>query len=345
MSFELTQKVLRNRLNISPCEKLLLAILADKIDHKGFCYPSYNTLAKLTNYCRRHVIRGIKNLVKHNLIIVTKIIGTGNQYIIDEKVLDKMIDEVKKGESTGDIMSLALVSGSHPPSDILSPPPCQDVTLVNKVVNKEVDKGSKVISKNKITKSNSGSKEGVGEQMKTIIIKPSKNPLKAKVIDEHGSIEYEVSGEEMKIEDLDIAKFQKTYKKKMNPIDIWRNAVVDFQNEHLLAVVDLKFTQVQAGIMNKVAKKLEGRFKDSLEHAVWNWGKFVKYVLLHAGGTDKPLSPNIHFFVFHSNLALLFFQKKIDTKIKPKKIKVTKKTVTDAHTKALLKAVGKLSGD
>lgn len=313
MSFELTQKVLRNRLDINLYEKLVLAILADKIDHKGFCYPSYNTLANLSGCCRRQVIRSIKNLANHNLITIKKITGKGNHYSISEKVLDKAIKRAKKGKPTSATQSLALVSESHPPSDTQSPHPCHTVTLVTKVVDKEVNKSSKVISKNKITEQN---------------------------------LNLETVGKEMNIEDIDLAKFEKTNKKKMNPIDIWRNACVDFQNENLLTIVNLKFTQVQAGIVNKAANKLEGGFTQTVEHAVTNWGAFVKYVNLHSGGAKKPVSPEITFFVYHSNLALQFFQTKSDTKIKKeKKIIVTKKKVTDAHTKALLKAVGKYSGD
>ncbi len=317
MSFELTQKVLRNQLNISLYEKLVLAILADKIDHKGFCYPSFNTLANLSGCCRRQVIRSIKNLANHNLITIKKNMGKGNHYTIDEIILDKRIDEVKKGESTSVTQSLALVSESHPPSATQSPDPCHTVTLVNKVVNKGVDKGSKVIPKNEITKLNSGSKEGVGE--------------------------------EMKIEDLDLAKFDKTKKQKMNPIDLWRNACVDFQNENLMAIVDLNYTQKHAGILNKIAKKLDTMFKPSVEFAVWNWGEFVKYVNLQTGGAKKPVTPNINFFVYHEHHALLFAMKKMDksdTKVKKiKKLPQIKKKVTDAHTKALLKAVGKDRGD
>jgi len=313
MSFELTQKVIRNQLNISPCEKLVLAILADKIDHKGFCYPSIPFLAKISGMVIRSVIRSVNSLAKEGFIIVTKNSGKRNRYTIDEKVLDKRIELVKKGEYTSATMSLVPVPESHPTSATVTPDPCHNDTLVNKVVDNEVNNGSKVISKNKITKSNSGSKEGVGE--------------------------------EMKIEDLDLVKFEKTDKKKMNPIDIWRNACVDFQNEHLLAIVDLKFTQGQAGIMNKVRKKLEGGFKEALENAVWNWGEFVKYVNLQTDGAKKPPTPNMNFFVYHSNLALQFFQKKSDTKIKIKIPQFKKKPITDAHTKALLKAVGKYSGD
>ncbi len=320
MSFELTQKVIRNRLNINLYEKLLLAIIADKIDHKGFCYPSYSTLANISGCCRRQVIRSIKNLANHNLITIKKITGKGNHYSIDEKVLDNSIKHAKKKRVTSVTQSLALVPESHPTSATQSPDQCHTVTLVTKVVDKEVNKGSKVISKNKITE--------------------PKLPV---------GTDYWVE-EEMKIEDIDLAKFEKTNKKKMNPIDIWRNAVVDFQNEHLLAIVDLKFTQVQAGIMNKAAKKLEGGFKDSLEYAVWNWGEFVKYVNLHAGDSKKPVSPKMNFFVYHSNLALQFYQEKSDTKVKPKKLNVGKKIkpvgkVTDPYTKALMKAAGKKVGN
>ena len=313
MSFELTQKVLRNQLDINLYEKLLLAILADKIDHKGFCYPSFNTLAKIGGMSRSTVIRNLQGLVRYDLITVTKIKGVRNQYKILENFLDKRIDAIKKGELTSVTQTLALVSQGHPPSVTQTPHQCQTDTLVTKVVDNEVSKGSKVISKNKITKQN---------------------------------LNLENVGKEMNIEDIDLAKFEKTNKKKMNPIDVWRNACVDFQNENLLTIVNLKFTQVQAGIMNKAAKKLEGGFPQTVEHAVTNWGAFVKYVNLHSGGAKKPVSPEITFFVYHSNLALQFFQKKSDTKIKKeKKIPVTKKKVTDAHTKALLKAVGKYSGD
>jgi len=312
MSFELTQKVVRNQLDISPCEKMLLVILADKIDHKGFCYPSFNTLAKISGYSRSTVIRNIKRLLGLQLITVKKKPRVRNQYSISEKRLDLYIESAKNKALGSVMMTLALVPQGHHPSSTVTPDQCHSDTLVNKVVDKEVNNGSKVDSE-KSTETNAGSKEGVGE--------------------------------EMKIEDLDLVKFEKTDKKKMNPIDIWRNACVDFQNEHLLAIVDLKFTQGQAGVMNKVRKKLEGGFKEALENAVWNWGEFVKYVNFQTDGAKKPPTPNMNFFVYHSNLALQFFQKKSDTKIKIKIPQFKKKPITDAHTKALLKAVGKYSGD
>ena len=316
MSFELTAKVLRNPLNINLYEKMVLAILADKIDHKGFCYPSYTTLANLSGCCRRQVIRSIKNLANQNLITIKKIMSKGNQYTIDEKVLDKRIELVKKGEYTSDSQSLALVSHSHPPSDSQSPDQCHTVTLVDKVVNKEVDKGSKVILKNEITKPNSDSIEGVGE--------------------------------EMKIEDLDLTQFKKTNKKKMNPIDVWRNAVVDYLQEHSDTQINLNYKQVHAGTMNKVAKSLDTMYQSCVESAVSNWGAFVKFVNLETGGSKKPISPNMNFFVYHSHYALLFAMKKMDksdTKIKSHLPPFKNKPVTDPKTKALLKAVGKLSGD
>jgi len=309
MSFELTQKVIRNQLKLSLCEQMVLAILADKIDHKGFCYPSYNTLAKVSDTSRRHVIRSIKNLIRHKLITVKKIKGAGNQYSISEKVLDKRIDEVKKGESTGDIVSLALVPQGHPPSDIVSPHWCHDVTQVNKVVDKVVNKGSKVIPKSEITETNSTSKDGVGK--------------------------------EMNIEDLDLTKFEKTDKKKMNPIDIWRNACVDYQNEHTLATVNLNYKQVHAGTMNKVAKSLDTMYQPCVESAVANWGAFVKFVNLETGGSKKPPSPNMNFFVYHSHYALLFAMKKSDTKVKLKIPVHIKKVPTDPYTIALIKAAEK----
>ena len=311
MSFELTQKVIRNRLNISPCEKMVLAILADKIDHKGFCYPSFNTLAKLSGYSRSTIIRTIKSLILQQLITVKKTPRVRNKYSICEKNLDLDIESAKKEGLGSVMMTLALVPQGHQPSIIVTPDKCHSDTLVNKVVDKAVSKSSKVISKNKIT---------IPESIKGV-------------------------DEEMKIEDLDLVKYQKTNKKKMNPIDVWRNAVVDFQNEHLSAIVNLKFSQVHAGVINKVAKKLEGGFVEAVLHSVSHWEAFVKYVGLQTGGAKKPLTPDINFFVYHSNLALLFYKKKFDTKVKKIKIKVTKKTVTDAHTKALLKAAGKEVGN
>jgi len=296
---------------------MLLAIIADKIDHKGFCYPSYNTLAKISGASRSTTIRTIKSLIKQQLITVKKIPRVRNQYSICEKNLDLDIETAKNKALGSVIMTLELVPQGHHPSSTVTPDQCHTDTLVTKEVNKEVNKGSKVIPKSEITKTNSDSIEGVGKKMN--------------------------------VEDLDLVKLQKTNKKKMNPIDIWRNAVVDFQNEHLLAIVDLKFTGAQAGTMNKVAKKLATMYQPCVETTVWNWDAFVKHVNLQTGGAKKPVTPDINFFVYHNHHALIFTMKKMhksDTKIKKQpKLKVTKKVVTDAHTKALLKAAGKLSGN
>lgn len=93
MGFELTQKILRNRLPISASEKFLLAMIADRIDHKGYCYPSHARLAAESGLHRATVIRSLAVLQKMNLLFVVRIAGTQNEYKIIEDVLDKLIHE------------------------------------------------------------------------------------------------------------------------------------------------------------------------------------------------------------------------------------------------------------
>ena len=68
-------------------------MIADRIDHKGYCYPSHARLADESGLHRATVIRGLAVLQKMNLLFVVRIAGTQNEYKIIEDVLDKLIHE------------------------------------------------------------------------------------------------------------------------------------------------------------------------------------------------------------------------------------------------------------
>jgi len=113
MGFELAQKVLRNRLPVTPNEKLLLAMIADRIDHKGYCYPSVARLASESGLSTRHVIRCLKSLCGLNVIVIHRIAGTNSEYNIIEDVLDALITKTGNSPVTVLTHSHPLKTGKH----------------------------------------------------------------------------------------------------------------------------------------------------------------------------------------------------------------------------------------
>jgi hypothetical protein len=168
MGFELAQKVLRNRLPVTPSEKLLLAMVADRIDHKGFCYPSVRRLATESGLSPRHVIRSLKFLSGINVVVITRIAGANSEYKIIEDVLDKMIqenqeppknpqgghkkDKLSKGVTHsqspltgkgGDSQSGVGVTVSQGGTDTESGEGCHTVSLIDKEINTPIEKVKK----------------------------------------------------------------------------------------------------------------------------------------------------------------------------------------------------------
>lgn len=145
VGFELTQKILRNRLPITSLEKLLLVMIADRIDHKGYCYPSVSRLAWESGMSSRQVTRCIKSL-DGIFLSVKKISGKNSEYRILEGVIDDSILKSKEPEG-GDSLSGVVVTDSQGGSDSQSGEGCQAVTLINKTTNNTKDNLNKAKSK------------------------------------------------------------------------------------------------------------------------------------------------------------------------------------------------------
>lgn len=141
MSYELTAKVLRHWLpGFTGPEQYLLAVLADMIDDKGYCFPSHSTLARKSGFNKRTVVRVMNSLFEKGLIAVEKTSGGVNRYRILEPRLDKAIKTGKilaKGSVTESQGVCQSVTSS---SDLETQGVCQSVTLINK----GIDKGKKI---------------------------------------------------------------------------------------------------------------------------------------------------------------------------------------------------------
>ena len=188
-------------------------------------------------------------------------------------------------------------------------------------------------------------KPGELAKFETVNVPMSKHPLKMKVIDDNGSIEYE--GETVDVDQInEMVKNGLTNLKpaKATPISTWRLAVLEWRNENDIQGALMKSTQKDAGMLNQAKKKYGAGFEYGMTHAVLQWDKFVTYANLNTGGKSKPAQPSISYFVLCIDNVKLFLNKKSDTKVKlkqPIKLKVTKKVLKEGKSKTqkLLAAV------
>jgi len=197
MSFELTQKVIRHELGLRPLEKLLLAVLADKIDNKGYCYPSIKKLCRITGMSKNSIHASIKRLWSACLIEVEVTPGTMNKYYVMEENLDKYIVENHPKKS---IIQTGSPAKGHPDGSPLEGHPVDPLlggvdgadlggglslssTQVNKAVKKKVNKSSKA----SLAADALGNADAV-QQYTSKFIDPSIHKLSAKVIDDDGSL-------------------------------------------------------------------------------------------------------------------------------------------------------------
>lgn len=114
--------------DLTPGEKLVLVILANHADDKGFCFPSYGTLAQECSMTRRAVIRIVRALEVKQLLKRKKRFPS-NGY----NLLVTVCHQRGKGVVTQktQVVTLQALGG-----DPMSPKPSVPVTINTKVFSK-----------------------------------------------------------------------------------------------------------------------------------------------------------------------------------------------------------------
>jgi len=192
MGFDLCQKVLRSQLPITPNEKLLLAMIADRIDHKGFCYPSFRRLEMESGLSRSSVIRGLNALSKIKILFVHRVVGSPNEY----KIIEDLLDELCKKDQG--------VSQGHSPksgksSVTVTPPQCQTETpgsVTEKPEGYQVDTQINKPIKNPKKKKKKAKGEPIAEEHPMIFVdvgKPGEGKTAMQVLEENKTFPHDPS--------------------------------------------------------------------------------------------------------------------------------------------------------
>jgi hypothetical protein len=97
---------------LTPTEKLLLVVLADRMndDHGGWCWPSYNTVARLVGINRRNTILGIQRLEESGLLLVARDTGTRrpNRYRLADCLVSPATPASVAGDTSTSVASDTL---------------------------------------------------------------------------------------------------------------------------------------------------------------------------------------------------------------------------------------------
>ena len=355
MSYELTAKILRHPLpSLTVPEKCVLAIIADMIDDKGYCFPSIGTLAKKAGGHVNTISRCVARLEKRGLLVIHREQGIVNRYYVEADILDKYIKQGKV-TPTSKVGEYPLKGGGGYTLEGGVPHP------KGGLVYKLKDNGK---IKNGANSSNLQEIELIPIEEVEMKKKTSGRvePTEGMVKDIDGIFfiylkgEWEpwggISGSDVYIPEQtlnlkvdDILKNANAGIKKPNKNisakAAWIKHVIEWGEEGGKKLPPLNFTQKQAGQLNHAAKKISKSHEDHWDlimgACVANWAAFVTYANLHTGKDSKPMQPDVGWFLVNSNLACAFYSKvkaKSDTKCKPK-IAVTKKklhTITDPET-------------
>lgn len=109
-------------------EKLILFFLASYMGAKSICYPSITSLAKDCSLSIDSIKRAIKLLEKKELLKVTRIAGSNNQYTLNLKIIEQL-----SANSTE--CSQLLDADTATPQGLLALPPNADSTPNNNINN------------------------------------------------------------------------------------------------------------------------------------------------------------------------------------------------------------------
>lgn len=293
MSFELAQKVLRADVNISSAGRLILIAIADRIDGKGYSFQSVGGMSKQLNMSRQTIHRTLKTLEGNGIIEIRRRTGIVNHYSIEEEAL-KRVDNEETGCNT---MLQVGVTSCYKGCNNMEQGVSQNVTLINKLIDKGIDKENNV---GHTPLAETLPKLKAVEKKKQIKITTDMGKHEMKVLD---SIQTAIDGTGLK------------QKKNPTPQSLWKKAVSEWRIENDVTDVMLSVTQADAGKLNTVAKKLGRDFKMILMDCVENWSSYVKYTNDSTGGNWIPSQPSINYFVTNINEAKTFDVTNMDADI------------------------------
>ena len=122
MSFECMAKVVKVQ-GIKPTEKLILLLLANYADDKNKCFPSYETIAKLSNCSRRTAINTINALALKGLVsIQTRRLSNNNNQSNIYTINTAIKDVEGRKETPSANSALPSENNDTNPSANISPP-------------------------------------------------------------------------------------------------------------------------------------------------------------------------------------------------------------------------------
>lgn len=283
MSFALTQKIIRTKLAISVTDKLVLLIIGDRVDGKGYSFPSLGLIASEVGVSTRTIQRSLTRLQRLGMLNVDGVNGGANHYrIIETMIIDIKCKKEQRGYDRGD-------TPTHDTSDT---PPMTPMTLGgdtrDTLIDNIIDKGIDNLNKAGASPLNHIStfiKVGV-EKLK------QKEQGNMKTLD---SIKTAIDGTGLK------------QKKNPPPKSQWQHVVAEWRYENEIHEGLLKLTDADMGMLNKAAKKVGKQFPQVLRDCVGYWKSFVKYASEQTGnGMWMPEQPSISFFVKNLDSAVSF---------------------------------------
>ncbi len=75
MSFALTQTIIRAKVGLSSTEKMAMISIADRVDDKGYSFPSIRLMAEEAGVGKRSMYRAINKLENNGFLKIKRKIG------------------------------------------------------------------------------------------------------------------------------------------------------------------------------------------------------------------------------------------------------------------------------
>ncbi len=91
-SYQITRELIQSKFELSVGEKLILVILASRMNKKLQCYPSYRSLAENAGCSKRSIGTYIQNLIEKDYIKIVDSEYRSNTYTYGEKFLVEIYD-------------------------------------------------------------------------------------------------------------------------------------------------------------------------------------------------------------------------------------------------------------
>lgn len=324
MSFELTKIVINSHAQLNIRERMMLIVLADMTDSKGYCFPSINTLSRKASCSRSAVIRVTKTLEKSGFITVFRQKLKSNTYRITTKIQQKrdILDEYtdESGDSVTVMPSVPQTPPKCPPDTPPSVPQTRGYvppdTLISNIINKGINKKELIrqdrvspstcnLQKREIKKRVEGKEKGKRDLGNTTtdnveVFFNIKNKSEGKTMNVVDSIKSAKDGTGMK------------QPKNKSPQSIWLRQVSDWRQENDVKDVLITMTVIDIAKLNTLRKKLKENFPNVIENCVTHWEDFVSYNNKATGGYTTPEQPDIGYMTKYVNQGLTFDPTKVE---------------------------------